>query len=277
MLSISIRLFRPWHVLLALCVSVFGFVSCDSTQSQRINSLTQADPDEQRNRASKRLALASVYFEQEQNEVAQQEVRAALLIDPSYAQAYSLLGLIHQRAQAPELAEQSFEQALKLASSLPSRPAELADVQHNYAWFLCQQNRFEQAQTQFARALSQPGYAQAGKTWMALGLCQIRAGKLVQARNSLGQALAHDAQNPLALYELASLDFQEGNPRRAHGFLSSLNASANASAQSLWLGIRLARALALEQEMQSLSLMLQQQFPNSVQARLLAQKNFDQP
>jgi type IV pilus assembly protein PilF len=123
----------------------------------------------------RRLSLASAYYEQNQNDVAQQEVRAALQIDANYADAYSLLGLIHQRAKAPALAQQSFEQALQLASQPPVRSAELGAIQHNYGWFLCEQNRFAQAQIQLGRALSQPGYASADKTNKAIEFCKKRA------------------------------------------------------------------------------------------------------
>ena len=127
----------------------------------------------------RRLSLASAYYEQNQNDVAQQEVRAALQIDPNYADAYSLLGLIHQRANAAVLAQQSFELALQLASQAPVRSAELAAIQHNYAWFLCEQNRFAEAQNQFAQAMSQPGYASADKTNKAIAFCKQRAAQTV--------------------------------------------------------------------------------------------------
>lgn len=159
-----------WMALAALtCLS-----ACTSASPQ-LDTLTQAQPDSTRQRATRRLSLASAYYEQNQNDVAQQEVRAALQIDPQFAEAYSLLGLIHQREKAPALAQQSFEQALALASKPPVRAAELAAIQHNYGWFLCEQNRFAPAQAQFDRALSEPTYRQADKTRQAMAFCQNRA------------------------------------------------------------------------------------------------------
>jgi type IV pilus assembly protein PilF len=151
-----------------------GLNACSSTAS-KLDTLTQAEPDSTRQRAMRRLSLASAYYEQNQNAVAQQEVRAALQIDPNYADAFSLLGLIHQRDNAPVLAQASFEQAIVLASNPPVRHAELASIQHNYGWFLCQQNRFTEAQAQFDLALAQPSYGQADKTRQALALCKARA------------------------------------------------------------------------------------------------------
>jgi type IV pilus assembly protein PilF len=156
-------------LLAALC----GLSACSSSAPQ-LDTLTQAEPDSTRQRAMRRLSLATAYYEQNQNEVAQQEVRAALQIDPNYAEAYSLLGLIHQRHKATVLAQQSFEQAMALASKPPVRTAELAAIQHNYGWFLCEQNRFAEAQVQFDLTLAQPSYRQADKTHQAIALCKAR-------------------------------------------------------------------------------------------------------
>jgi type IV pilus assembly protein PilF len=164
-----------------LLAAVCGLSACSSSAPQ-LDTLTQAEPDSTRQRAMRRLSLATAYYEQNQNEVAQQEVRAALQIDPNYAQAYSLLGLIHQRDKATVLAQQSFEQAMALASKPPVRTAELAAIQHNYGWFLCEQNRFAEAQAQFDLALAQPSYRQADKTHQAIALCNARASLSTDAR-----------------------------------------------------------------------------------------------
>jgi type IV pilus assembly protein PilF len=165
---------RVFVVVTAL-VTAFGGLSACSTAAPQLDTLTQVQPNSTRQRAMRRLSLATAYYEQNQNEVAQQEVRAALQIDPQFADAYSLLGLIHQREKAPALAEQSFEQAVALASQPPVRAAELDAIQHNYGWFLCAQNRFVEAQSQFAQALSHASYASAEKTNKAIAFCKQRA------------------------------------------------------------------------------------------------------
>ena len=175
-----------WRVavcMVVLLAAVCGLNACSSAAPQ-IDTLTQAEPDSTRQRAMRRLSLATAYYEQNQSDVAQQEVRAALQIDPNYAEAYSLLGLIHQRDKAPVLAQQSFEQAMSLASKPPARTAELAAIQHNYGWFLCEQNRFAEAQAQFDLALAQPSYRQADKTRQAIALCKARASLATDVRQS---------------------------------------------------------------------------------------------
>ena len=161
-----------WGIAVLMALSM---VACGSTKST-LDMLTNPELDTTQQRAMRRLDLASAYFEQGQNSVAQQEVRAALKIDPNSAEAYSLLGLIHQRDNAPQLAQQSFEQALALASSPPVQGAQLASIEHNYAWFLCQQYRFADAQVHFDKALAQASYRHSDKTLKAIEFCQARAG-----------------------------------------------------------------------------------------------------
>lgn len=155
-------------------VVIFAVSACSSSPVT-LDALTPTEPSVTRERAMRRLNLATAYYEQNQNTFALEEVRLALQIDPQFAQAYSLLGLIHQRENAPRLAMQSFEQALQLASMSPTRSSELAEIQHNYGWFLCEQNQFKQAQNQFDNALSQSRYRYADKTKNAIALCQKRA------------------------------------------------------------------------------------------------------
>ena len=167
---------RAWSI----CAMLLGLAACAQPTSgvsfaRSLDTLTQREPDAVRQRAMRRLQLASAYYEYGQDAIAMQEARAALQIDASYAQAYSLLGLIHQRQNAPALAEQSFQQALQLAHV---DSGELGAVQHNYGWFLCERAQFARGQAELTQALTQPGYAntpQTAKTQAVLAHCQQRA------------------------------------------------------------------------------------------------------
>ncbi len=240
-----------------------------------LDTLTQPEPDSTRQRAMRRLSLASAYFEQGQNQVAKQEVRAALLIDGDYAEAYSLLGLIHQRDNAPSLAQSSFEQALTLAAASPVYSAELGSIQHNYGWFLCQQSRFAEGQSQLTQAISQPSYRQVSKSWMALGVCQVRAGSTDLAHASFYHSLNLEPGNSLARYQLALLEWQAHQFEQADVTLAPLNAGVQATAESLWLGVKLASASTQPQNMHQRAQQLTQKFPLSPQSQAWQQSKFE--
>ena len=183
--------------LVVALMAGLGLVACAdwrtaSSAREAIDDLAPRPADATQQRAWRRLQLASAYFEQGQDDIAMQEARAALQIDPHQAQAFNLLGLIHQRRHAPDLAEQSFQQALRLASRSPS---DLGDIQHNHGWFLCEQAQFDRGQDELMRALQQPGYSARAKTWMVMGDCQLKAGQVAQAQTSWRQALNIDPSN----------------------------------------------------------------------------------
>ena len=138
-----------------------------------LDALAPPEPDAQRQRAQRRLQLATAYYVHQQDEVALQEARAALAIDPRYPEAYGLLALVHQRQGAPALAEQSYRQALALAQAGATPANERASIAHNYGWFLCQQGRLPEGQGQLQTALATPGYLTTDKTRQALQACQL--------------------------------------------------------------------------------------------------------
>jgi type IV pilus assembly protein PilF len=268
---------RPILWVLACSLTLVQLQGCSNhTMSQaEVDRLTKPEPDSVRQRAIRRITLASAYFAQDQMEAAMQETRAALQIDPDFAQAYSLLGLIHQRNNAMDLAQQSFETAIRLSARVSTSGDEIGAVLHNYGWFLCQQGKYSSAQYQFAMAISQPGYSQLGQTWLVNGVCQVRAKQPVQARNSFEKALGFAPNDPTARFELALLDWQDANPAQARRMLGDINTSPQATPASLWLGILLARSLKLDSEMNTLGERLAQRFANSPQTALWLARKFD--
>lgn len=252
-----------------------GLIACASPYaSSRLDDLTPVELNATQARAQRRLVLAVAYFEQGQNDVALQEVRAALKIDPQNASAYNLLGLIHQRNHAPDMAQQSFETSAYWAKQTASS-VDLADAQHNLGWLLCEQMQYMKAQAQFEQALLQAHYRNTSKTQMASGVCYLRAGHIDRARQSWQKSLESDSRNPMVRYHLALLDWQT-QPVLAQTLLTPMHAQQLGSAESLWLGVRVARALNNSQDMQQLGQQLLQRYPESVQAQAWIQRKFEE-
>ncbi len=185
-------------VLLTGLVGVTGCAtpggSAGSGFSQEV--ITPSDEPEARRRARIRLELAVNYFEMGKATVALDEVKQSLVNDPTYADAYNLRGLIYMRLNDMAQAEDSFRRALSL------RPLD-PNVLHNHAWLLCQQQKYAEAEKQFALVLANPTYVARSKTLMAQGLCQARAGDNTVAEQTLLRAYELDAGNPMVGYTLA--------------------------------------------------------------------------
>ena len=220
--------------------------------------VTPSDEPEARRRARIRLELAVSYFQNGQTAVALDEVKQALAVDPTYADAFNLRGLIYMRLNDLALAEDSFRRALGLRGGD-------ADILHNYGWLLCQQQKYAEAEQQFARALANPIYAARSKTLMARGLCQSSAGQLAEAEQSLLKSYELDAANPVVGYHLASLLLRRSELTRSQFYIRRVNNGEFANSESLWLGIKVERALGDTVAMKQLGDQLRKRFPTSAE------------
>jgi type IV pilus assembly protein PilF len=234
------------------CATTGGAPSTDASAGL----VTPSDEPEARRRARIRLELASNYFENGQTAVALDEVKQALVADPSYSDAFNLRGLIYMRLGDFTQADDSFRRALALRGGDPN-------LLHNYGWLLCQQRKFAEADQQFLRALSNPGYTARSKTLMARGLCQSEAGQFAEAEQSLLKAYELDAANPVVGYHLASLFLRRNELTKSQFYIRRLNNSQLANSESLWLGIKVERALGDTVAMRQLADQLRKRFPDS--------------
>ena len=225
----------------------------------RAEIMTESDEPENRKRARIRLELAANYFQQGQTNVALDELKQALIADPTYADAHNLRGLVYMRLNDNALAEDSFRRAMTL------NPRD-GDVLHNYGWLLCQQNRYSESTAMFARAIALPTYSAQPKTLMTQGLCQIRAGQMAEGERSLLQSYELDAGNPVTGYNLADVLFKRGNLQQAQFYIRRLNNSSLANAETLWLGIKVERGLGNREAMAQLADQLRKRFAQSREA-----------
>ena len=244
--------------LLAL-LSVTGCATASGGGQPLTDIVTDSDEPEARKRARIRLELAVGYFEQGQTTVALDEIKQALAVDPTYAEAYNLRGLIYMRLNDFRLAEESLRRAMTL------NPRD-GNVTHNYAWLLCQQTRFPESFQAFQQAIANPAYGGRAKTWMALGLCQVRAGQRAEAQYSLGKSYELDAANPVTAYNLALLLFQRDDLTRAQFYIRRLNNGELANAESLWLGIKIEQRLNNREAVEQLASQLRKRYPQSREA-----------
>ena len=250
--------------LLAACAGGPGAAPADEPRA----IATASDQTDAERRARVRMELASAYFSRGQLDTALDEVKQALVADPSYAPAYNLRGLIYLRLSEPVLAESSFRQAIRLA------PRD-GDSWHNLGWLHCEAGRYADAVAAFGTALQTPQYAAAAKTWMSQGICQARAGLVPDAERSLMRSFELDAANPITSYNLASLLLQRKDFARAQFYIRRLNNSELANAESLWLGARIEQRLGNREAVRQLGEQLRRRYPESQEAAAYERGAFD--
>ena len=230
-----------------------------SAASGKADILTESDEPDFRRRARLRLELASGYFEQGQTNVALDELKQALILDPGLEAAYNMRGLVYMRLNDIPLAEDSFRRGLAL------NPKN-ADVAHNYGWLLCQQARYRESIQLFGQAAANPTYSGQAKTLMAQGVCQVRAGQPAEAEQSFLRSYQIDAGNPLTAYNLSSLLYERGDLTRAQFYIRRLNNSELANAETLWLGIKIEQRLNNREVVAQLGDQLKKRYGQSKEA-----------
>jgi len=253
-------------LLLSGCASK---TNVEPSAENRVDMVTASDETLQQKRARIRLELAIGYFEQGKAEIALDEIKQAIAIDPTYSDAFSLRGLIYMRLNDLTFAEESFNKALSL------KPRD-SNVLHNLGWLKCQQGRYPQALQIFAQALANPLYGERAKTLMIQGLCQVRAGDLSEAEVSLRKSYEFDAGNPVTGFNLANVLYQKKEDEKAQFYIRRLNNTDLANAETLWLGIKIERRLANSEAMKQLATQLLKRFPQSPQAASYQRGAFDE-
>ncbi|MDH4053064.1 MAG: type IV pilus biogenesis/stability protein PilW [Rubrivivax sp.] len=234
------------------------------TQVRTASDMTDLD-----RRAKLHMELAAGYFGRGQTNVALDEVKKALAVRPELPEAYSLRALIYASMGQPQLAEESFRQALKL------NPRD-ADSMHNFGWFLCQERRYADAEAQFDGAMAQPQYRDAARSMLAKGLCQAREGRYDVAEATLMRAYEMAPTNPATAFNLAEVLYRQGQYERARFYLRRVNSQpASANAQTLWLAARVERKLGNVSGARDLGNQLRARFPQSAEALRFESDQFD--
>ena len=252
-----------------LAAALLGLVACGSTgqRTDKSDLVTASDETEARKRARIRLELAVNYFSEGKTTIALDELKQSIAVDPGLFEAHNLRGLIYLRLNEFSLADDSFRQALVLSPKA-------ATVQHNYGLLLCQQGRMAAAAEMFSAALANPAYNERAKTWMIQGLCQAKAGQAQAAETSLLNAYQLDPGNPVVAYNLGLGLYKRGEYPQAQRYLSRLNNSDLANAESLWLGAKAAKAMGDAQALRALGQTLVQRFPSSKESLWLERQSF---
>lgn len=258
-------------LLLALAVLAAGCANQQQPVTPVLNAETipNRDQTDARTRAELHTQLGAGYFELRNYRVALEELQEALRTDPGYGPAHNMLALVYMELREDALAQQSFERALQI------NPLD-SDANNNYGWFLCQRKRYDDAAKYYLAALKNPLYPTPEKAYVNLGLCARERGDLAGAAQHFERARSLQPGNPVALYHLSEMAFRRGQPAEARGFLADLaKTGAPFNAESLWLALRIERALGNRDAEASYGLQLRRNFPNSRETQALVNRQFE--
>ncbi|MBT4520279.1 MAG: type IV pilus biogenesis/stability protein PilW [Halieaceae bacterium] len=234
-----------WGMLLPGCVTTTDNVFSD-----------EASPEDAMQR---RVELARQYIGEGDWENAKRNLKLAVEIDADSAEIHEAFALVYQSTGEYELAEQSFRNALQL-------DPEFSRLRNNYAAFLFMQQRYQEAETHLERVVSDPLYSARPMAYTNLGLCRLQLSDASGAEAAFTRVLTMDRTNQIALLELAHLRFEAGDYAASAGHYGIYRTAVRPqSARSLWLGIRLSKALGDVNAEGSYILALRNLYPQSAE------------
>ena len=263
-------LWAAWALLTLAALSGCASPTTGPGQGDLRQTATDSDQTDGDRRARVRLELATAYFGRGQYDTALDEVKLSIQASPNYSAAYNLRGLIYASLGDSALAEDSFRRSLQL------NPRD-ADAMHNYGWYLCQRERYADAAAQFQQALVQPQYRDSQRTLLARGICQARAGQLMDAEGSLMRSYELDPANPGTAVNLSDVLLRRGEYTRARFYIGRVNAqAATTNSQSLWLAARIEHKLGNAVGARDLAEQMRSRFPDAPEVQLFDKGRFDE-
>ncbi len=257
-------------VLVALLVACASRPPGDELFGDTKDRVTASDESDASKRAGVRMELAAGYFGRGQMTTALDQVKLALIADPTLGEAYNLRGLIYANLGDDQLAEESFRRALQL------NPRDL-DAMQNFGYYLCQKKRYPEAGNMFDQALAVPQNREPSRTLLTKGVCQAFAGQLAESEATLLRAYELDPTNPSTAVNLSEVLYRRGDYERARFYIRRVNSvPALSGSQTLWLAARIERRLGNRSGAQDLGDQLRKRFPESREAASFEQGKFDE-
>lgn len=214
--------------------------------------------------AQANVALAAEYYRLDRIALALENLKVAVIADPSSVEAHSLIALIYYQIDETDLAQTHFETATEL---VPRDTTLYGQVHNNFGSFLCSNNQSDKAENHFLLAAKNKLYQTPELAYENAGLCALEASKLVKARKYFTAALTIDSTMSRANFAIAKLNFGEKKYQQTLDALMQLHQTNGITPQSLLLASKSARALGNTSEAQTLFDELKSQFPESNEAR----------
>jgi type IV pilus assembly protein PilF len=206
------------------------------------------------------------YIQQGKTSEAMRPLKRALEIDPQSPDVHNALAFLFQREKQPDLADKHFKTALQYSP-------DNTKIHNNYAAFLFEQNRFEEACKMLNRATSDSMYEFRARLYENLGLCYLQLNDKDAALAAFERAVAIDDTQSRALLEAAIIHFERKNYDASADFHKQYQRlvrykMAPNMPQNLWLGVQLARITGNKNEEASYKMMLNNMFPDSNESKL---------
>ena len=262
------RLTNKWFLWVCAVALCLGLVPLAGAQDPSANFPTSPQPKDPQTRAKAHTELGTLYFQDGNLIVALEELTLAAAIDPDYALAFSIRGLVLYHVKELDSAEKDFRRALSLEEKNP-------EINNHYGWFLCHTDRAEESIPYFQRAYENPMYPTPANAYLNAGACYLKLDELDRAEEALRKSLHLMPDDPQALYHLADVHYRRGNFDAARKQLIEVISRVDPGPEMLWLLLRTERRLGNRADEQSLAAQLRRRFPDSAEYQEFLKGNYE--
>ena len=204
------------------------------------------------------------YLNQGNIPVAKERLDRALSENPKDPNVHSALAMLYDRAGDAKKADAEFRSALGIAPRDP-------DIQNNYAVYLCRTGRTADGVRYFEMAAHNPAYRTPEAAYTNAGVCLRSAKQDEKAKPYFAHALELRPNFAEAAFQLSELEFQGGHLAEARTQIDTFVQAFKATPDLLLLGVRVTRALNDRIAAQRYAQKLRMDFPDSDQAKVLAE------
>ncbi|HTQ99975.1 MAG TPA: type IV pilus biogenesis/stability protein PilW [Candidatus Acidoferrum sp.] len=215
------------------------------------------------------IKLANGYLEQNDLVNSKRHLANAAKLDPNNSEIQGIWGLVYAREGEADLADKSFEKALRL-------DPKNSKARNNYAAFLFASNRYEDAYKQLEKVVEDTQYEARPQAFENLGLAALRLNRPKDAETAFTRAVQLDSTKLRSTLELCGLSLARNDPKQAQAqyrryltLLQLYNVPQNA--RGLWIGVQLEASLGNRDNARTYGKQLQTNFASAPETRLYEQ------
>ncbi|WP_458068396.1 type IV pilus biogenesis/stability protein PilW [Rhodanobacter sp. BL-MT-08] len=250
-------------LILGLLLPLAGCVTTHTDSNPIGKNMPKTSKGDQAREAARiHTELGQRYLASGDLQTALAKLTIAIQFDPNYAPAHTVIAVIYERINQPAQAEVHYRKAVALE---PTK----GDTNNNLGLFLCSTGRYAESYGYFQKAIADPFYQTPDIALTNEGICQLRNHEVAAAEASFRNAIARNANNGDALFQLAKALYLNNDAFRARAFLQRFDALGAPTAAALKLGYDIESHLGNQDGALNYRTRLQTQFPDSEQARAL--------
>jgi type IV pilus assembly protein PilF len=240
-----------------LVAMVLGLQACGGTGTRDDDR-----PKSPKDAAKYNLQLGMAYLERNELQFAREKIDKALRQDASNPDAHRAAALLYDRVGQADTAERHYETALRLK---PNDPL----ILNNYGVFLCRHGKVDKGEARFLQSAQSPFNREPENAYSNAGTCMRGAQRYQEANAYFEKALAVRPKHRDALLQIAEMSFEQKRYDESRAGLMRYIERVGATAEILWLGVRLERAAGNLTQANTYARRLRTEYPTSEQTRAL--------